>query len=357
MTIPPASTLLNEMGERRIIRELIEPRYDGVGDDCAAFGRDQVITTDSCGTALVAGMGMDDPAHTGWLLATINLSDLAAAGAEPEGLVVNYSLPPDTPVDTLKRIMDGVDACATEHGTRVLGGDIGEGRELRLSATAVGRCPRRITAHGPVGTRLSRRGARVGDHLLLIGSPGYLWGAALLHHGFATLPDEDRDVVYERACRPRAQLRAGRALAAKGLARAAIDVSDGLFAAVRGLCAANGLGADVRPHLDLDPVLDEVCRDAGVDPFQLGQTWGDWCLLVAVRPREVDLVRRLLPGRDPGVRDLGVLTAAPDRIRLVDGTAEPRLWDGIDQERFSSTSWRGDGVVAALDHMRELSGV
>lgn len=354
MTAPPTGPRLSELGERRIVAEMLEPRYHTVpsfGDDCAQLGVDQVITTDSCGAALVCSLGETDAVHTGWLLATINLSDLAAAGARPEGLVVNYTLPPETPASTLSRIMDGVDACAAAHGTRVLGGDIGEGREMRLSATAVGVC-----AHaGPDGTvrRLSRRGAVAGDRLLLVGSPGHLWGAALVFHGFAEVAEDERRQILDRACRPRAQLSAGWALATHGLARSATDISDGLYAGVRSLCRANGVGALVRTDVRLDPVLERVCERAGVHPFQLAQTWGDWCLLVAVRPADVERARGLLAEVGAGVRDIGELTAATGRVLLDDGGAEPATWDGIDQERFSSTSWRGDGVRGVLDRMRE----
>lgn len=249
--------------------------------------------------------------------------------------------------------MDGVDACADFHGTRVLGGDIGEGREMRLSATAVGVCSRT----GPDGavSRLSRRGARPGDRLLLVGSPGYLWAAALLFHGFAEATDEERREVLARACRPKAQLRAGGLLATHRLARSATDVSDGLYAGIRSLCRANGLGALIGTGIRLDTVLGRVCERAGVHPFQLGQTWGDWCLLVAVRPDDVEVTRTLLAQVDTDAQDIGVLTAATGQVLLDDGGAEPAEWDGIDQERFSSTSWRGDGVRGALDRMRELS--
>jgi thiamine-monophosphate kinase len=352
----PTGVRLSELGERRIIAEMLEPRYRTVpsfGDDCALLGRDRVITTDSCGAALVCSLGEPDPVHTGWLLGTINLSDLAAAGARPEGLVVNYTLPPETPAHTLNRIMDGVDACAAAHGTRVLGGDIGEGREMRLSATAVGVC-----AHdGPDGAvrRLSRRGAAAGDRLLLVGSPGYLWAAALVFHGFAEVTAEERREVLDRACRPRAQLVAGELLARHELARSATDVSDGLYAGIRSLCRANGLGALVRTDVRLDPVLERVCERAGVHPFHLAQTWGDWCLLVAVRPDDVERTRGLLAAAGAGAREIGELTADADRVLLADGSTEPAEWDGIDQERFSSTSWRGAGITGALHRMRELS--
>jgi thiamine-monophosphate kinase len=353
---PPAGPRLSELGERRIVAEMLEPRYRSVpsfGDDCAQLGVDRVITTDSCGAALVCSLGETDPVHTGWLLATINLSDLAAAGARPEGLVVNYTLPPETPAHTLSRIMDGVDACAAAHGTRVLGGDIGEGREMRLSATAVGVCAH-AGADGAV-RRLSRRGAAAGDRLLLVGSPGYLWAAALLFHGFAAVTDDERREVFDRACRPQAQVPAGGLLATHGLARSATDISDGLYAAVRSLCRANGLGALVRTDVRLDPVLQRVCERAGVHPFQLAQTWGDWCLLVAVHPDGVERTHSLLRHVGVEARDIGELTAATGRVLLDGGSAEPAEWDGVDQERFSSTSWRGAGIRGALDRMRELS--
>src|SRR5262249_37077632 len=158
------------------------------GDDCARLGHGFVATTDTCPTPLVASLGLTDPFYTGWLLATINLSDLAAAGARPKGLLVNYTLPPDTPVRDFERLLDGADECAAAHGTRVLGGDIRDGTPAHLSATAVGRCPVRL----PRGRRaLSRRGARAGDQLLLVGSPGYLWAAVLVHHGWACLPSAE----------------------------------------------------------------------------------------------------------------------------------------------------------------------
>lgn len=345
---------LSDLGERRIVKELLEPRYRSVsrfGDDCAPFGSEHVITTDSCSHALVASLGMDDPVHTGWLLATMNLSDLAAAGAEPDALVVNYMLPRETPVSDLVRIMDGVDACAAAHGTRVVGGDLGENSELRLCATAVGHCPPRMTPAGPLVTRLSRRGAGHGDHLLLTGSPGYLWGAALLHHGYAEI-GEDQEMVCAKAREPVAQLKAGRLLAEHGLARAATDVSDGLFASVRNLCHTNALGAILSRRIQLDDVLMEICRQAEVEPFGLGQTWGDWSLLVAVAEQDAAAVLELLNDAGLPARDIGFLTQATTQLWLTDNNGQPELWNGVDQERFSGTSWRGEGIEARLRQLR-----
>lgn len=353
-----ATTLLADLGERRIYDEVIEPRYRDVpsfGDDCADFGHGLVVTTDSCPTPLLERIGEPDLYYMGWLLATINLSDLAAAGALPEGLVVNYTLPSETSVGDLERIIQGVDACAEFHGTHVLGGDIGDGEVRRLSATAIGRTlPRNVLYGRWSSRRLSRRGARAKDALILVGNPGYLWSAALVSRGHADVPLDVRLQIWERARRPVAQLKAARLLARHNLAKAAIDVSDGLFAAVRLLAAANGLGAVMEPEIELDDVLEKVCEQSGVSSFQLGQNWGDWCLLVAVRPRQAAYTVRALRKRNFSARRVGTLTSDTDEL-MVRSENGPTTWQGVDQERFTPRSWHGDSIDAHIRWMKEQS--
>lgn len=323
---------LGDLGEREILRRVLRPRYqDSVvfGDDCAVLGDELVATTDNCPTPLVNLLGETDLFYTGWLLATINLSDLAAAGATPLGLVTNYTLPPSMSVGDFERLLDGVDTCAATHDTRVVGGDVRDGTAMALSATAIGRCV--------PGRRLGRTGASAGDRLLLVGSPGYLWAAALLAGRQATLPDRDAARVWEKARMPRAQVPAGRLLARGGLATAAMDVSDGLYATVRTLCEVNGVGATMVTDVTLDPVLARVCAQAGVSRFDLAATWGDWCLLVAVAPDDVDAATAALAGESIPARVVGTLVDG-EAITLERGGP----WHGMAQERFSARSWRGD---------------
>jgi thiamine-monophosphate kinase len=331
---------LGDLGEREILNRILRPRYRdtvGFGDDCAVLrapsgGGDLVATTDTCPTPLVAQLGDTDPYYAGWLLATINLSDLAAAGALPLGLVVNYTLPKHTAVADFERLLDGVDACVAEHHTTVIGGDLRDGEQSQLSATAIGECvPDR---------RLRRVGASAGDRLLLVGMPGYLWAAALLEAGQATVGEADALAVRTRARLPKAQLTAGRILAESGLARAAMDVSDGLFATVRTLCEANDLGAEMTTHVGLDPVLADICRQSGVSEFDLATTWGDWSLLVVVAERDVATARQKLAAESIAARPIGTLVDPVRGITVGDGDA-PGEWLGVAQERFSTRSWHG----------------
>ncbi|HET9611808.1 MAG TPA: AIR synthase related protein [Acidimicrobiales bacterium] len=341
---------LSDLGERRLVAEVLGPRYryqPGFGDDCApvpppaAADFELVATTDPCPAPLVSSLGWDDLYHRGWLLATINLSDLAAAGAEPLGLMVSYVLPGDLPVARFERLVSGVDDCCSAHGTRVLGGNIGDGAAIHLTATAIGWCP--------AGRRLSRRGARPGDALLLVGSPGYLWSTALLRHGRASLPEPAATAVADRALHPRAQIAAARALAAEGLVHAAVDVSDGLYASVVSLCETNGLGARLDPDVRLDPAVAEVCRQAAVDPFDLAQLWGDWTLLVAVAPAATGRVREVAARLGSEAHLLGVMTEAPAIVVAGPGGDTP--WVGADAERFTASSWHTDRVGAYLSRL------
>ena len=114
---------LGDLGERRIIAELLAPRYahggGRFGDDCASLSLTDiphghlVMTTDPCPPPMAAQLGFNDPYYRGWLLATINLSDLAAAGAEPLGLLTSLQLPASTTIADFERLLDGIDAVST----------------------------------------------------------------------------------------------------------------------------------------------------------------------------------------------------------------------------------------------------
>jgi thiamine-monophosphate kinase len=330
---------LADYGERRLVTELLGQRYRDAlsfGDDCAVIPKipsepfEVVATTDPCPEPLVASLGWDDLYYRGWLLGTINFSDLAAAGAQPLGLLVSYLLPECLAVEDFSRLLDGIDDCCRAHSSQVVGGNLGDASEIQLSATAIGACA--------AGKRLSRKGACAGDALLLVGSPGYLWSAALLRQGHAQLAPDDEATVFERALKPIAQLMAGQLLARAGIAHAAIDISDGLRPSVEALCRTNGLGAVIDANAPiLEALPQEVCRQAHVDPFAMAQLWGDWTLLVAVgapaATRAVEMLREI----GVSCHKIGSLNDDQHSYVLRDGARMP--WNGVDAERFTESSW------------------
>jgi thiamine-monophosphate kinase len=239
----------------------------GPGDDAAVLrpppGEELVATVD----AVVEGVHFDarfSPADVGWKALAVNLSDLAAMGARPLHALVALGVPPGTAAARLRGVARGLGACARAHGVAVVGGNVTRARELSVTVTVLGAVP--------AGGALLRRGARPGD---LVAVTGTLGDAALGRAQGAPRP------LALRQRRPVPRLAAGRALAA--VARAGIDVSDGLAQDLGHLCRASGVGARVEvASLPLSPAYRRAARhlaDALAPALGGGE---DYELLVAV---------------------------------------------------------------------------
>jgi thiamine-monophosphate kinase len=197
------------------------PAARGLADDCAVLeigGEALVITHD----AMAEGLHFlpdQDPADVAWKLVATNLSDLAAKGAEPLGVLLGYQLGHS---DT--RFVEGLREVLEHYRCPLLGGDtIGQTGPQVLGLTALGRAK-----HRPVP---SRSGARVGDAVWITGP----LGAAML--GLEALKAGSGDSLAYR--RPRALLAEGQALAPH--VSAMMDVSDGLLLDARRMAEASGV--------------------------------------------------------------------------------------------------------------------
>jgi thiamine-monophosphate kinase len=171
----------------------------------------------------------------GWRAAAAALSDLAADGAEPLGVLVSLGMPGNRQratgnVDPGVEIMAGVGAAAQSVGAKVLGGDLVKSETYLVDVCVL----------GPARRPVRRAGAREGDGLWVTGRLG---GAALALAGFraGTRPG---GALGRRYARPEPRVAAGRWLAAHG-ATAMLDVSDGLAADAGHLAAASGVGLEI----------------------------------------------------------------------------------------------------------------
>ncbi len=121
-------------------------------------------TTDCIAEEISTGL-YSDPAHIGWMTVVVNLSDLAAVGAKPLGLLLSESLPADFPDEKLRAVQRGISDACEATGVFVLGGDTNDSKEWQMGGTAFGLIPR----GGPV---VMRKGASAGDALYCSGPMG-----------------------------------------------------------------------------------------------------------------------------------------------------------------------------------------
>lgn len=225
----------------------------GIGDDCALLapepGMQLAVSTDM----LVEGrhfLSTVDPAALGHKALAVNLSDLAAMGAEPLGFTLALALP-QADERWLSGFTQGLFALADAHGCPLVGGDTTRG-PLNLSVTVMGQVP--------PGQALRRSGAQVGDDIWVSGTLGDARLALEVFRGSgAALSSEEFLAVRERLERPQPRLALGRAL--RGVAHAAADVSDGLLGDLGHILEASGVGAALQvDELLASPAVSNVVR-------------------------------------------------------------------------------------------------
>lgn len=240
----------------------------GVGDDGAVIaprsGMQLVISTDMlvAGTHFLADTGAED---LGWKTLAVNLSDLAAMGAEPRWALLAAALPAADEA-WIAAFCQGFFGLARRHGVDVIGGDTTRG-PLNLAPTVLGEVP--------AGQALTRAGARPGDTLWISGTPGLAALGLAQLQGRAELAPAWRARCLAALHRPQPRLALGVGL--RGLSSAAIDVSDGLLADLGHVLEASAVDAVLRaealPPAALsaapDPQLGLACLLGGGDDYEL----------------------------------------------------------------------------------------
>jgi thiamine-monophosphate kinase len=258
----------------------------GIGDDAAILlpeaGTVCVITTDSLVEDVHFKRTWTKADAIGHKAVMVNLSDLAAMGAVPRGILLSLALPPALPLAEFDGLIDGVIHAAERAGAPLVGGNITRSpTALVIDVTAVGAArPRRV---------LRRGGAAPGDELYVTGELGAAAaGLGLLASG------RDRDALdaaergaVERYERPEARWQVGASIARTGAASAAIDLSDGLADAVARLAEASGLAAIVEADLvPIAPSARHWAERTGREAQRVALTGGeDYELAFSVKPR------------------------------------------------------------------------
>jgi thiamine-monophosphate kinase len=324
---------LIDLGEREILKQIIPRFASGAGDDCACLeisAGQLVATTDPVPPPAAASIGGDDdPFWMGWLLVTINVSDLAAAGAVPLGFLAAIECESDRSTTSFERLLEGIKASCEEAGIAYVGGNLREATRLSAVGTAFGVCKSSYKA-------LTRIGAREGDFLISVGQGGAFWRDAL-----RLLDGKDIGAKFDSPVfRPTSQIRFMHQLAERHLVNAAMDNSDGLLPTLNELAGKNALGITVDLNALSVPNLTSEERD---DSARYWLGWGDWNVIVSASPDQQAQISKLASSLGVPIYSIGSFTKEHAGVVLKRGhkfAAAPRL----ESERFANDSWMLKGI-------------
>jgi len=255
---------------------------------------------------LVAGVhfGLDDAADSvGHKSLAVNLSDMAAMGAEPVAYTLALVLP-ELPPAWIEDFHAGMQELVQRTGVHLLTATVAPGP---LAVTV------QVYGVAPPGRRLTRAGAKVGDGIYVSGTLGDAGLALRQRLGQVQLSAEQASVAARQLDRPEPRLAAG--LALRGVASAAIDISDGLVADLGHVLNASGVGAGLAvDRLPLSPVVRAaLALEAG---WRLAMSAGD----------DYELCFTVPPVREPDLADIARRLDLPlSRIGVVEAEAGVRL--------------------------------
>ena len=271
----------NVLGERELIRRISEILGGVENDDCAVIdaGERYLVATTDMLHRKTDFPDIMNPWQMGWMAVAVNLSDIAAMGAEPLGVLIAAGLPPEADLYFIDELFSGFGDCAAYYGTRILGGDTDSHQELTITGTALGLVEKELV--------LRRRGARVGDLLCttgrLGGAGGGLWA---WQQGWQDSP------LIEKLLEPEPRLAEGRALAKSGAVTAMMDNSDGLALSLSDLAGVSHVGFVVRE--EALPVTEGLAETVGQEKARefVMSAGGDFELVFTVRPEGLEAARK-----------------------------------------------------------------
>lgn len=318
---------ISELGEKKLIERLLsksrpsrvkslffdEKTIKSLSDDAALMdiGENYLV---ACSDMLMQSTHFPDemtPYQIGQKIVAVNVSDLAAMGAEAVGLIVAMGLPRDLLVSDFDDIVEGIlDGCEKYEMT-LIGGDTNESHELTLCGTCLG-----VVIKENV---LMKSGARPGDILAVTGPLGL--AAAGFNMLIQDVEPEDMDTdtkkkLIKHALEPEAKLEQGVVLAKSGYVSSATDITDGLLSEINELIQANSeeIGVCInQSDVPIPPEVFEVAKITGEDPFEMATTYGeDFELLLTIDPSFFEDLNSYIPLYKIGFVD------ATSEIKMID---------------------------------------
>lgn len=271
---------VSDLGELRLLREIflpdVEADDDAVkNDDCAHVkigSNDMLWSIDPCPTPVANWFGKASPEVWGCYTATINLSDIAASGGQPIGMLISLEMPNDTPLSFVRGFQRGLMSSLTAANARLLGGNIKSAKTFSATGTIVGRTGSRT---------VSRKIEESECTVYLIGPCCNFWASVIGNYGgWKNLSSEVQQELDRALCFPTAQVYAGAIIGSLSFPAACMDCSDGAANAIFQLANLNQLDVTLleTPTWATSEAAIHLLNSHSISVENAGYGFGDWQL-------------------------------------------------------------------------------
>ena len=293
---------------------------EGIGDDAAVLkhklGYEWLVSKD----LLIEGIHFDPNVSTyrdiGYKAAAVNISDIAAMGGIPQFLLVGLAMPKSLSLGHVQTLYRGLNSLCKEFEVKLIGGDTSASkRDMFISLTIIGKIKS--------GQALCRKGAKVGDLIYVTGTLGDSGaGLRLLQRNTnqrsRQLPQSVVRFLIKRHRRPTPRVNFGRLLSERGLATAAIDLSDGLSGDLYHICQASKVGAVIdAPNIPISSQCTTYAKHSHDSSIHLSLHSGeDYELLFTTSPNKQKQLERIASQTGQKITSIGMIQRHSTGINL-----------------------------------------
>ncbi|MCD6417650.1 thiamine-phosphate kinase [bacterium] len=258
--------------EFELIEKIRKKFPEFIGDDCATINIPKneklLVSTDEMVENIHFSREYFTIPDIGYKAVSSAFSDIAAMGGNPIGALFSISLPEKFNPFEIEQLYEGIDEFCRPHGIKILGGNITKSDGgIHITTTVIG------SAKAPI----PRRGAKVGDLILITGTLGGAEaGLFILKKKLnIQISAKNKKLVERRHIRPEARIEAGKILAQLKIS-SMIDVSDGLFSDLSHIADESGVGFSIEVEkIPLFPAVKEVARAMNISPYILAAKSGE----------------------------------------------------------------------------------
>ena len=266
------------------------------------------------------------PWQIGWFIVAINISDIAAKGGAPKGIVLSFGLPKEYLITDFEELISGAATCAKRFHCPIIGGDTKENTTITLTGTAIG-----IVSSSEY---MARVGAQPGDIVAVTGTLGKAGGGYYSLHQ----PHPQKEIMKD-LLEPTPQVTAGRILASTKKVHCCMDLSDGLSSSLYQLGSLNEVGFIIRQeNLPLSPSLMYFSKNnSSFSPYQYALHFGgDYELLLTCSEDDFELLKQRLHQDFLSLTSIGQVTESKEVVLQEKNDQKPLPNKGY--EHFKTTS-------------------